>query len=113
VKGVAPMAAFRDVFLSFFMLLAGSSAAMAADLIAVARYDCADGKTIDATYYSDGVDIVLSDGRVMSLAQTVSGSGARYANADESVVFWNKGNDAFITEGDPNNPIYADCVGEK
>ena len=29
----------------------------------------------------------------------MSGSGARYANKDESFVFWNKGNTAFITEG--------------
>ena len=46
----------------------------------------------------------------MSVPQAMSGSGARYANADESFVFWNKGDDAFITEGDPDKPTFADCV---
>jgi len=45
------------------------------------------------------VDLKLSDGRVMTLPQTMSGSGARYANAGETIVFWNKGNTAFIEEG--------------
>jgi hypothetical protein len=40
----------------------------------------------------------------------MSASGARYASADESVVFWNKGNTAFITEGgNPENMTFANC----
>lgn len=82
--------------------------------VAQARFTCADDKTIDATFYSDKVDLVLSDDRTESLPQVMSGSGARYANADESFVFWNKGDTAFITEGtDPNAPpTFADCVDE-
>jgi membrane-bound inhibitor of C-type lysozyme len=85
-------------------------AAAGADPIATVKYACADGKSIDATYYPDYVDLMLGDGRAMTLPQTVSGSGIRYANADESFVFWSKGNSAFATEGDPDNPTYGDCV---
>lgn len=52
----------------------------------------------------------LSDGRSLSLPQVMSGSGARYANKDESFVFWNKGNTAFITEGASGEETYSDCV---
>lgn len=91
-------------------LFSAAPAALAADAIAAVKYACADGKTIDAAYYSDKVDLTLGDGRAMSLPQTMSGSGIRYANADESFVFWSKGNEAFATEGDPDKPTYADCV---
>jgi membrane-bound inhibitor of C-type lysozyme len=35
----------------------------------------------------------------MTLAQTISADGARYANFDESFVFWGKGNGALVLEG--------------
>lgn len=66
-----------------------------------ARFDCTGGKWIDATFINgpkSSVRLVLSDGRKLSLPQAISGSGARYANADESIVFWNKGNTAFVEE---------------
>ncbi|MBP9757571.1 MAG: MliC family protein, partial [Candidatus Pacebacteria bacterium] len=73
-------------------------------------YVCAENKTISAAYYADSVDIVLSDGRNFSLPQAMSASGARYASADESIVFWNKGNEAFITEGgNPENMTFKNC----
>lgn len=81
---------------------------------AVATFSCDEGKTIAATFYPSSVSLVLSDGRKFTVPQTVSGSGARYANADETFVFWNKGNTAFIEEGDTNvdNPpqTYRNCV---
>jgi len=40
----------------------------------------------------------------------MSGSGIRYANADETLVFWSKGNTAFITEGKDAAPTFTDCV---
>ncbi|MDE2078863.1 MAG: MliC family protein [Patescibacteria group bacterium] len=54
------------------------------------------------------VAITLSDGRAMTLPQTISADGARYANADESFIFWSKGNGAFVMEG--NATTYANCV---
>lgn len=93
--------------------LAFVPAAMAEDQIASVAYKCADNKTIDAVYYPDKVQIKLSDGRDLTLPQVMSGSGIRYANADESVVFWSKGEGAFVTEGDPDKATYDNCVEEK
>lgn len=81
-------------------------------------YVCAGNKWIMVSYY-DGparprlgagmpptpggsVAIQLSDGRAMTLPQTLSASGIRYANTDESVVFWSKGNGATLAEGQPD-----------
>ncbi len=76
---------------------------------------CDGSKSVTATFdmTSDAqVGLVLSDGRSMSLSHTVSADGARYANSDESIVFWNKGNTAFITEGlgSKSPTTYANCV---
>lgn len=105
-------APFPRLGLAPFLVVAFAAPAVAADPIATVKYACADGKTIAATYYAGKVDLALDDGRTMSLPQTMSGSGIRYANADESFVFWSKGNNAFATEGDPDKPTYADCVGQ-
>jgi membrane-bound inhibitor of C-type lysozyme len=71
---------------------------------------CADNKTIDASFYKNFVHLELREWKTVYLPQTISASGARYANADESLVFWNKGDTAFITEGDTNVMTYKDCV---
>jgi membrane-bound inhibitor of C-type lysozyme len=91
--------------------------------VAEADYQCGGGKQIKANYYkgsaittkpgeppapSGKVDLALSDGRRMSLPQTISASGARYATSDESIIFWSKGESAFITEGDIMT--YVDCA---
>jgi membrane-bound inhibitor of C-type lysozyme len=87
----------------------GSCTAAAAASIR-AWFSCAGGKTIDAAFFNAApshVDLVLSDGRRLTLPQAMSGSGARYASADERVVFWNKGDTAFIDE--QGRQTYADC----
>ena len=61
-------------------------------------FSCAGNKTIQALFFENKVELALSDGRHMLLLQAISASGARYANTDESFVFWNKGNTAFIEE---------------
>ncbi|MFD0988274.1 MliC family protein [Methyloligella solikamskensis] len=81
--------------------------------IAEAVFKCDGDKAIDATFYDDKVDLTLSDGRSMDLPQVISGSGARYANADESFVFWNKGNTAFVTEGPDETMTFENCIDEK
>lgn len=60
---------------------------------------CDNEKFILAEFSQKEVLLNLSDGRVMTLPQAISASGARYANEDESFVFWNKGDTAFIDEG--------------
>ncbi|MDD5738961.1 MAG: MliC family protein [Candidatus Pacebacteria bacterium] len=87
-------------------------------------YLCDGGKTINAKYYkgpeaptvqpgemptpTGSVEIFLSDGRQLSLAQTISGSGIRYATSNEAIIFWSKGNSAFIMENDMQT--YSSCV---
>lgn len=76
-------------------------------------FTCDNSKSIAATFYIKDdkyVDLELSDGRKISVPHAMSGSGARYANADESFVFWNKGDTAFITEGSNSAQTFSDCV---
>lgn len=73
-----------------------------------AIFVCPENKAIYAEFTKNQVKLKLSDGRELTLPQTISGSGARYANADESFIFWNKGNGAFINEGE--FATYQDCV---
>ncbi len=97
-------------------------------LVSTATYSCDGGKTISAAYYAGvtkapqpqtpdelptptgSVSLTLSDGRKMILPQTVSGSGARYANAGESFIFWNKGETAFVEEGADQTQTYTNCT---
>lgn len=80
-------------------------------IVATTTFGCASGKSIQTIFYKDGVNLILSDARTMTLPQVVSGSGARYANNDESFVFWNKGNTAFVTE--KASTTFKDCVDTK
>ncbi len=93
-------------------------------------YMCADNKSLTATYIekagvaptvgpngepvpTGSVALSLSDGRAISLPQTISGSGIRYANTNETFVFWSKGNGAFIEEGATaasTTQTYAGCI---
>ncbi len=86
--------------------------AFAEEPIATATFVCEADKSIVAKFYPDEVALTLKDGRSLALPQVISGSGARYANADESIVFWNKGNTAFLTEGSDDNVTYKDCVAD-
>ncbi|HXV73425.1 MAG TPA: MliC family protein, partial [Sphingomonadales bacterium] len=78
--------------------------------VVTAVFKCDDGKSIDATFYANAVDLKLSDGRTMKVPQAMSASGARYANKDETFVFWNKGDTAFVTEGKDAKETYTGCV---
>ena len=62
---------------------------------------CAGGRQIQAVFINGAqpsVSLRLADGRHLDLPQARSASGARYANGDESVVFWNTGRSAFLEE---------------
>lgn len=74
------------------------------------KYFCEDDKRITAIYKNEitSVDLNLSDGRVFVLPSAVSASGARYATPDETIVFWNKGETAFIEEN--GEASYKNCV---
>ncbi len=76
-----------------------------------AFFRCDAGKTLDAVFANGtpaSVALALSDGRHVALPQARSASGARYANGDESFVFWNKGDTAFIEEN--GKATYSGCA---
>lgn len=75
--------------------------------ISTATFNCNNGKNIHAIFFDEKVELTLSDGRSMLIPQAISASGARYANQDESFVFWNKGDTAFIQEN--NNTTFDNC----
>ncbi len=81
------------------------------------RYACENGDRILATYYelSDGslsfVKVRLPGGKVYTLPQALSASGARYTD-DRELVWWTKGDSAFAEVRDDNGewtPKYRDC----
>ena len=108
----------------YFLHRSGTPATQVSGIEAL--FTCDAGKTADATFYEGtstpptapggpptpggSVHLVLSDGRDMTLAQTISADGARYATADESFVFWNVGDTATITEN--GTSTFANCVDE-
>ncbi|MCL5969925.1 MAG: MliC family protein [Patescibacteria group bacterium] len=73
-----------------------------------ATFNCSAGKTINAVFTDEKVELVLSDNRTIELPQAISASGARYANSDETFVFWNKGDTARIEEN--GQTTFADCL---
>lgn len=79
-----------------------------------ATFTCAGGTSIEAVFINTGksrVQLVFPDGRKMTLPQAMSADGARYANKAETIVFWNKGNAAFVQEN--GHTTYADCVAKR
>ena len=84
--------------------------ALAETPVATAIFKCQGGKSIEATFYASSVGLKLSDGRSLTVPQAMSGSGARYANKDETFVFWNKGDTAFVTEGKDGKETYSGCA---
>lgn len=75
-----------------------------------ATFTCAQGAMVAS--FSDGiVSVKLPDNREFTLEQTISASGARYANEGEQIVFWNKGNTAMVSEN--GTTIYENCVTEE
>jgi membrane-bound inhibitor of C-type lysozyme len=103
---------------------ASSSQPSSTELVAEADYVCDGGKTINAAFYkgdvvavkpgeppvpTGSVRIALDDGRNFDLFQTLSASGARYANADESFVFWSKGDGAIVQENGAEKE-YTGCA---
>ncbi|MEI7688865.1 MAG: DUF333 domain-containing protein [Candidatus Nomurabacteria bacterium] len=63
-----------------------------------AIFNCLENKNIKAIFYARKLELNLSDGRNLILPQNISASGARYTNSDESFIFWNKGDTAFVEE---------------
>jgi len=95
------------------------------ELISQVDYLCQNNQTIGASYFkgeeqaidqapqtmptpTGRVSLILSDGRIFDLAQTISASGIRYANQDETIIFWSKGEMSFLLENDLET--YSNCL---
>jgi membrane-bound inhibitor of C-type lysozyme len=75
-----------------------------------AFFVCTGGRSIRAVFNNGSrprVALTLSDGRYVVLPEAKSGSGARYANQEESFLFWDKVQRAFIVEG--GKTTYVRC----
>ncbi len=73
-----------------------------------ALYKCDEEKALKAEILDRGVRLLLSDGRQISLPQTVAASGTRYANTNESFIFHTKGSSAFVEENGATT--YVNCT---
>lgn len=71
---------------------------------------CDEGKSIHALFYGRAVQVQLPESPRMFLVQTISGSGVRYANTDESFVFWNKGDQALIMRDNQMDLSFKNCT---
>ena len=94
-------------------------------LIASVSYVCDGDKAVFAAYYQGenkppaspdqppvpggSVALTFSDGRAMTLPQTLSADGMRYANTDESLIFWSRGNGALELERGEERS-YTGCI---
>ncbi len=75
-------------------------------------YACDGGKQIQATYGDENVHVMTSEGKDLILPHTRSADGGRYANSNESFIFWSKGNGAFVMEtvSGVSTTTYANCT---
>lgn len=114
----------RYIFYTTYPPVSNQTSQTTQKLVGEANYLCKDNKTLEAKYYAGPrlavqpgeppipnghVDLVLSDGRAFTLPQTISADGIRYANPDESFVFWSKGNGALVLEHNTDQ-TYIGCV---
>lgn len=93
--------------------------------IAHVTYTCDNDHRITAQYYegpeapepapgepptpTGSVVVTLDEEPAMTLSQTLSASGIRYATADESFVFWSKGDDALVMRNNEMDRTYTNC----
>src|ERR1700761_2896435 len=70
------------------------------------NYYCQGNSTITANYTQSQVALTLSDGRMMTLPQIMSGSGIQYEK--NNILFASEGNDAYLSES--GKMTYNDCT---
>lgn len=109
---------------------ASSTTPVSGTIIGSTNYECNGGATITANFYSGqdipasngnppvpggSVEVKLSDGRDLTLHQTISADGIRYSDGNPSVqggetfVFWSKGNGALVLENNVQKS-YIGCI---
>lgn len=79
-----------------------------APIIHEVEYLCTSNKRVVAQFSDGQVQITLPDSRAYTLPQTAAASGAKYANEGDKIVFWTKGNTAFVQEN--KQTTFDNCV---
>ncbi len=90
-----------------------------------ATYMCNNNQKITAGFYdgnnqtqsepntppipTGSVTLTFGDGSTIALNQTLSADGGRYANTDESFIFWSKGNGAMVLQNNVEKD-YTGCI---
>ncbi len=87
------------------------TASILGEPLVTATYACDGGESITAQFFNSAAYVKL-EGRGQYLVQTISASGARYANLDESFVFWNKGDEALIMRDNAMDLSYKNCKAQ-
>jgi membrane-bound inhibitor of C-type lysozyme len=123
-KNIIPIVLTIIVIMGLFLLYANTKPNKNLSLVAQVTYTCNGDKTINAAFFkgeskqvdpgqppipSGSVKIILSDGRSFDLSQTISADGARYANSDESFIFWSKGAGVLVLENNVEKD-YTGCI---
>lgn len=106
-------------------MLAPGTRAPSTTLVNAVYYVCEDGRTITAAYYqrevlppvrydappdpNGSVVLALSDGRTLTLSQTLSADGVRYSAENDPLIFWSKGNAALLFERGKPDP-HVRCI---
>ncbi len=82
------------------------------DASTTVTYACDGGKQIQAMYSDKSVHVRTNDGKDLVLPQTLSADGGRYANSNESFIFWSKGDGASVmqTMSGVSTTTYANCI---
>lgn len=78
------------------------------DVKSTSIYDCKDQPTVTATFTNGKiVALVTGEGeeqKTVTLNRVESDSGAKYASADETIIFWSKGREANYVPEDGAEP---------
>ena len=72
-------------------------------------YECKSGHRIRVNYFENMARVKMDNRGEVYLTQTVSASGARFENKLQNLVFWNKGDNAFVMENDKIIQNFEDC----
>ena len=103
---------FIAVFgIGFWLGTAYESKTILGEPTASANFICPDKTVIAADFYTHFVRIETPSLGKMHLPRTISASGARYQSNDGEVVFWNKGDTAFIEQN--GTTTLDNCLAEQ
>ena len=91
----------------YLWIIGSNPAPSDSSVVSLESLICADGTEIGVSVLANDHVIVTLGGTPYELTPVVSASGARYANADESFVFWNSGIESSVLVN--GEVVYEEC----